>query len=205
VTLRVIDPDTLALQAAIAAHQQRESLAFVDWRLREWVNACGGPHVFVPSHLRELATVVDTIVKARLQEERKRRREQDAHRRAMKDASVSARPPGPYRETGYIYEDLSGADKKYLRRESGEESPCRCCLRTGLPSVLDHDHATGLTRGWICPSCNISAGHLETRDPLSYARTHREFAAAFARYHAETIWTAEPRCAFEERYGQVAP
>lgn len=37
--------------------------------------------------------------------------------------------------------------------------PCPICTKTG-PLVLDHDHATGLTRGWICRACNCAIGHL---------------------------------------------
>ncbi|WP_436960832.1 endonuclease domain-containing protein [Streptomyces sp. SudanB182_2057] len=35
---------------------------------------------------------------------------------------------------------------------------CAVCGRTGHRLVLDHDHATGLVRGWLCVSCNTREG-----------------------------------------------
>lgn len=38
---------------------------------------------------------------------------------------------------------------------------CECCGRPSTRRLnLDHDHKTGLFRGWLCYSCNISIGHL---------------------------------------------
>lgn len=43
-------------------------------------------------------------------------------------------------------------DEKY-----GTVGTCPICLRTS-PLVWDHDHLTGLTRGWICQPCNSMLG-----------------------------------------------
>lgn len=35
---------------------------------------------------------------------------------------------------------------------------CAMCDKTGSPLVLDHDHDTGLIRGYLCRSCNTQEG-----------------------------------------------
>jgi hypothetical protein len=38
---------------------------------------------------------------------------------------------------------------------------CPICLRENIKLVLDHDHETKLTRGWLCSLCNTTLGHWE--------------------------------------------
>jgi hypothetical protein len=38
-----------------------------------------------------------------------------------------------------------------------DQNRCSVCNQPG-PRVEDHDHATGLVRGWLCRSCNASEG-----------------------------------------------
>jgi hypothetical protein len=59
----------------------------------------------------------------------------------------------------------SGYSRRYQRLKSGikdapaerREGPCEICGRVGA-LCLDHDHATGEIRGWLCPSCNRGLG-----------------------------------------------
>lgn len=37
---------------------------------------------------------------------------------------------------------------------------CEICTKHGVLR-FDHDHATGLFRGWLCGSCNLSLGWFE--------------------------------------------
>lgn len=37
---------------------------------------------------------------------------------------------------------------------------CDCCKKENKVLVLDHDHATGVFRGWICRNCNQGIGKL---------------------------------------------
>jgi hypothetical protein len=47
-----------------------------------------------------------------------------------------------------------------LRKLAGQPSPrCESCHRLGQVS-LDHDHATGEFKGWLCRRCNIGLGKL---------------------------------------------
>lgn len=36
---------------------------------------------------------------------------------------------------------------------------CAVCARPARTLRLDHDHDTGLVRGWLCTGCNLSEGH----------------------------------------------
>jgi hypothetical protein len=38
---------------------------------------------------------------------------------------------------------------------------CECCERTGLSLCFDHDHRTGLFRGWLCHRCNLVLGQIK--------------------------------------------
>jgi Recombination endonuclease VII len=41
---------------------------------------------------------------------------------------------------------------------------CECCGKTppARQLCLDHDHDSGLIRGWLCPICNTIEGHIRT-------------------------------------------
>jgi hypothetical protein len=47
---------------------------------------------------------------------------------------------------------------------------CKCVLDKGFKTHLDHDHATGKFRGWLCNRCNLGIGALgDTIDGLQRA------------------------------------
>lgn len=51
--------------------------------------------------------------------------------------------------------------------------PCEVCGREGLRLCQDHDHSTGLRRGWLCVACNRGLGYLQDspeilRNALAY-------------------------------------
>ena len=43
--------------------------------------------------------------------------------------------------------------------------PCEICSRPANPLHLDHDHATGLSRGWLCYNCNHGLGSFRDSVP----------------------------------------
>lgn len=56
--------------------------------------------------------------------------------------------------------------REYARRRSGVPEParpapalCECCAAK-RKLVVDHDHATGAFRGWLCDLCNMAIGLL---------------------------------------------
>lgn len=67
-------------------------------------------------------------------------------------------------------EKVQASKRRQRRRERGQINEptrpmpliCECCLgppqKHGL--VEDHDHSTGLFRGWLCGNCNSAIGKL---------------------------------------------
>ncbi|MFB6632167.1 endonuclease domain-containing protein [Streptomyces sp. NPDC056362] len=51
---------------------------------------------------------------------------------------------------------LAGSDQETLT--TWQAGRCAVCGDTGRRLVLDHDHETGLARGWPCVSCNTREG-----------------------------------------------
>jgi hypothetical protein len=51
-----------------------------------------------------------------------------------------------------------------------KSGPCEICGNVYETLHLDHDHATGLKRGWLCHWCNRKLGWFENRQEtiLSY-------------------------------------
>jgi hypothetical protein len=58
---------------------------------------------------------------------------------------------------------------------------CACCERPTSRLLVDHDHATGATRGLLCNRCNVLAGYLEKNPHLV------ELALAYLQKHKATV------------------
>jgi hypothetical protein len=64
--------------------------------------------------------------------------------------------------------------RKYERRARGvldatgelKVGPCEVCTRHCDPLQLDHDHTTGLSRGWLCGTCNRALGQAKDNAEL---------------------------------------
>lgn len=90
-----------------------------------------------------------------------------------------------------------------------ETKHCERCKRTDVKLVRDHDHATGLFRGWVCSPCNLAVGVYEhqwnsqeeierTVDYLCAARAkHSRFKESRVRILARSILGHAP----ERHYG----
>lgn len=57
---------------------------------------------------------------------------------------------------------------------TGEErsGPCEICGKQTEKLRFDHDHATGLFRGWLCHKCNIGLHYVESPDWLGKAQAY---------------------------------
>lgn len=55
---------------------------------------------------------------------------------------------------------------------------CECCEKYADKALrIDHDHATGKFRGWLCDGCNIGLGQLgDTREGVAKALAYLERA-----------------------------
>ena len=68
----------------------------------------------------------------------------------------------------------SETQKRYRdsRRQIGT---CPLCLKENCHLYWDHDHESGLFRGWICSSCNLLLGHaFDNPDTLRRAALYLE-------------------------------
>lgn len=56
--------------------------------------------------------------------------------------------------------------------------PCELCGRVPPPESdanhCDHDHATGLFRGWLCKTCNTRMAVVDNREWLKKAEAYRD-------------------------------
>jgi len=50
----------------------------------------------------------------------------------------------------------------YREKLAGRQKPTECEICGAMGKIcFDHDHATGLFRGWICWRCNVVLGHVK--------------------------------------------
>jgi hypothetical protein len=49
---------------------------------------------------------------------------------------------------------------KIKKTATTKSNNCDCCKKETKILVLDHDHSSGLFRGWICRNCNQGIGKL---------------------------------------------
>lgn len=58
-----------------------------------------------------------------------------------------------------------------IKDATGERKvgPCQVCGQHTDPLHLDHDHKTGLARGWLCTCCNTAIGKLRDDPKLCEA------------------------------------
>jgi len=75
------------------------------------------------------------------------------------------------------------ADRLKQIKKTAPEKPadnkCDCCGSIIETFYLDHDHKTGLFRGWVCRSCNVGLGFLGddiagVTKALEYLRVNNE-------------------------------
>lgn len=101
-----------------------------------------------------------------------------------KSAEYRARNPHKYRE--WQRADRARNPDRWLaydRKAKGLPDPdypapeaCEiCCLRSDRALCLDHDHLTGMFRGWACYNCNVGLGHFrDSSETLKKAALYLE-------------------------------
>lgn len=72
--------------------------------------------------------------------------------------------------------------KTHRMPSSGVDCPI-CERRTGRP-VLDHDHKTGLFRGWICNDCNNALGKFEDSEEVLQRAIRYLLGSSHPSYHS---------------------
>ncbi len=83
-------------------------------------------------------------------------------------------------ELGYYQRRVNSADPKIASKAKNflqfvdipKPKDCDICHSTE-PLHRDHDHKTGLPRGWLCRSCNLALGYF--RDNISLLDTAKEY------------------------------
>ena len=89
-------------------------------------------------------------------------------KRLKQAAAYRARNPHVY--AAYQKADRASNPEKwrnYDRKAKGLPEPrypapehCEICgLRSDISLCLDHEHFTGMFRGWLCKNCNVGLGH----------------------------------------------
>ncbi len=109
-----------------------------------------------------------------LEERRIRQREYSRRWRAKNPEKVRARGLADYYKS---VEHNRARGRLWHRKQAGivdatgetRSGPCDICTTAVRTLHLDHDHATGLTRGWLCQKCNRGLGHFNDSADLLLA------------------------------------
>lgn len=93
---------------------------------------------------------------------RYRAKHKDRFRKIWRAEANDRRLADPY----LVQRAMEGRKARKLAIEetaAGRKKPdlCEICGEHHLRIVFDHDHATGLFRGWICDRCNKTLGHVK--------------------------------------------
>lgn len=67
-----------------------------------------------------------------------------------------------FRKNNPEYKSIRSSFYKYRRATREKTEYCEICDKK-CNTVFDHNHSTGLFRGWICHECNISLGMVRDR------------------------------------------
>lgn len=113
---------------------------------------------------------------------RRRRYKEDPEFRArVIEQSVSSRKKNPKQR---IYSKYGITADEYERLIDAGCGICGGTFELGAKPHVDHDHATGKTRGILCQSCNLAIGHMRD-DPMT-AYKAMQYLLSGGTLHVET-------------------
>ena len=69
------------------------------------------------------------------------------------------------REHAYAYAKSYKVRRSEAKAARSKPTVCEACEREHDKIVFDHDHTTGMFRGWICDTCNVVLGRYRD-DPV---------------------------------------
>jgi len=61
---------------------------------------------------------------------------------------------------------IRARERKHAAASWPMPDACECCGRDDVELVFDHDHKTGLFRGWLCNRCNLTLGMVKDDQQL---------------------------------------
>jgi hypothetical protein len=104
------------------------------------------------------------LASTRARNYRASRKQQDNARRRRRTRDADSREKERARRYGLSLQD-------YRAMLARQDAACAICRRSDRPLCVDHCHATGKVRGFLCRECNLGLGYYNDDPGLTRAAT----------------------------------